>query len=297
MSDYIGSVIAKSLNLAAVVKPRLPSLFEPPQAAGGLSSLRAFAEAVGEQELHEAVTTTIAPPRPPEPDVDAQPRRERSADDSRVRLNNATLVTPALMALQPVQIMAIKSLVQAPPQQTESGVRTPEVQSAVRRMQAVEPPMTTQLATQEESEQAVVHNKPRLEMAESVVKAQEPEYSMKAQPVITRKETEQAAVHRMPQPQTVQRLEPAISQAVRPLPPVTVVARRREMLRPERGAKSTAGPGPQASAEPAPTIQVTIGRIEVRATSPAALPQKQKTASPAMSLEEYLGRRARRGGA
>jgi len=76
-----------------------------------------------------------------------------------------------------------------------------------------------------------------------------------------------------------------------------VVARRREMLRPERGAKSTAGPGPQASAEPAPTIQVTIGRIEVRATSPAAPPQKQKAASPAMSLEEYLGRRARRGGA
>lgn len=294
MSDYIGRVIAKSLNLAAVVKPRLPSLFEPPQAAGTPSSLLAFAAAVGEQELHETVIATVAPPRPSEPDVDAQPRRKRSADDSRVRLNNATLVTPALVAPQPVQLMAKKTF-QAPLQQTESGVRTPEIQPAVRRMQAVERPMTAQLATQEESEQAVVHSKARLKMVESVVKAQEPEHPMKAQPVITRKETEQAAVHSTPQPQTVQRLEPAISPAVRPLPPVTVVARRREMLRPERGAKSTAGP--PASAEPAPTIQVTIGRIEVRATLPAASPQKQKAASPAMSLEEYLGRRARRGGA
>ena len=293
MSDYIGSVIAKSLNLAAVVRPRLPTLFEPPQAAGRPSSLGTFSEAVGEQEAPETVAATVAPPRPSQPDVDAGPRRERSADDSRVRLINPTLVVPEPVSPQPVQLMAQKTL-QAPQQQIESSIRA-EIQPTVKRMQAVERPMTTQLAAQEESAQAVVHNKPRLEMVESVAKAQEPKQPMTAQPILTRKETEQAVVHSTPQPQTVQRLEPAISQAVRPSLPVTVVARRREVARPERGAKSAAAP--QASAEPAPTIQVTIGRIEVRATSPAAPPQKQKAVSPAMSLEEYLGRRARRGGA
>jgi hypothetical protein len=41
-----------------------------------------------------------------------------------------------------------------------------------------------------------------------------------------------------------------------------------------------------------PTINVTIGRIEVRALPPAAAPPRaQKTAAPLMSLEEYMRRR------
>ncbi len=44
----------------------------------------------------------------------------------------------------------------------------------------------------------------------------------------------------------------------------------------------------------APTIHVTIGRIEVRAAPPIASPRRTPPASPAMSLDEYL--RQRRGG-
>jgi hypothetical protein len=44
--------------------------------------------------------------------------------------------------------------------------------------------------------------------------------------------------------------------------------------------------------QPAPTIQVTIGRIEVRATAPTHLPLTQsRPKSPVMSLEEYLHQR------
>ena len=47
---------------------------------------------------------------------------------------------------------------------------------------------------------------------------------------------------------------------------------------------------------PAPTIQVTIGRIEVRATPPAAAPARAaRPATPKLSLEDYL--RSRSGGA
>jgi hypothetical protein len=53
-------------------------------------------------------------------------------------------------------------------------------------------------------------------------------------------------------------------------------------------------PAPQVS-PPEPIIQVTIGRIEVRAVSSQAAAPKQRPASPVMSLDDYL--RSRRGGA
>jgi hypothetical protein len=45
-----------------------------------------------------------------------------------------------------------------------------------------------------------------------------------------------------------------------------------------------------------PIIQVTIGRIEVRAMSQPAPPTRERSASPVMPLDEYLRRRSRRGG-
>jgi hypothetical protein len=51
-------------------------------------------------------------------------------------------------------------------------------------------------------------------------------------------------------------------------------------------------PQPRASE---PSIQVTIGRIEVRAASAENAPTKPRAASPVMSLGDYL-QRAKRGG-
>ena len=44
-----------------------------------------------------------------------------------------------------------------------------------------------------------------------------------------------------------------------------------------------------------PTIKVTIGRIEVRATQPASAPSRAAAPSPVMSLDDYLRARARGG--
>lgn len=49
------------------------------------------------------------------------------------------------------------------------------------------------------------------------------------------------------------------------------------------------------ASRPEPTVQVTIGRIEVRAVSPQAGSAKERPASPVMSLTDYL--RSKRGGA
>lgn len=52
----------------------------------------------------------------------------------------------------------------------------------------------------------------------------------------------------------------------------------------------------EAAPESTPTIQVTIGRIELRATHPAERPRTAETKPASSSLQEYLKRRARGGG-
>ncbi len=54
--------------------------------------------------------------------------------------------------------------------------------------------------------------------------------------------------------------------------------------------------GTAESSSSIPTIQVTIGRIEVRATPPPTThPQRQRPGPPVMGLEEYLAQRAKGG--
>ncbi|MGH9429915.1 MAG: hypothetical protein ACRD3T_00065 [Terriglobia bacterium] len=67
-----------------------------------------------------------------------------------------------------------------------------------------------------------------------------------------------------------------------------------------KAAPQTDHPWPKRArpaVEPEPTIQVTIGRIEVRATStPAPASAKERQVPRVMSLDEYLQRRSGRGG-
>jgi hypothetical protein len=81
------------------------------------------------------------------------------------------------------------------------------------------------------------------------------------------------------------------------LPPASVVA--------QPGAIRTIEPAPPALPEPkaAPTpepertINVTIGRVEVRAVSPPSpQPKRQQSKAPVMSLDEYLRKRSKGGG-
>lgn len=57
-------------------------------------------------------------------------------------------------------------------------------------------------------------------------------------------------------------------------------------------------PTPEAAPPPMPTVHVTIGRIEVRATPPPATTaqaQRQKPAPTVMSLDDYLHQQAKGG--
>lgn len=61
---------------------------------------------------------------------------------------------------------------------------------------------------------------------------------------------------------------------------------------PRRERQAAARDAKRERAEVAPTINVTIGRVEVRATqAPATAPRRAETAAPRMSLDDYLRRR------
>jgi hypothetical protein len=84
---------------------------------------------------------------------------------------------------------------------------------------------------------------------------------------------------------------PARAQVIQPL----VRAVDPDVRRPT-SASPRAGQTPVPLAgEPPPTIQVTIGRIEVRAMPPPASPTQSRRASPIMTLEEYLRQRSHGG--
>jgi len=64
----------------------------------------------------------------------------------------------------------------------------------------------------------------------------------------------------------------------------------------DKGNQHEVAPITQELSTPAPTIQVTIGRIEVRATPPPAPhSQPKRSGPPVMGLEEYLNQRAKGG--
>lgn len=82
-----------------------------------------------------------------------------------------------------------------------------------------------------------------------------------------------------------------------PAPPATVPTPALVVARPQVTHAPRAEPAaPQATKEAlapevAPTIQVTIGRVEVRATPPAPALKRPRAKPPAMSLDEYLRQR------
>jgi hypothetical protein len=66
------------------------------------------------------------------------------------------------------------------------------------------------------------------------------------------------------------------------------------VIQPAIGQASLPPAQPTFTAEPAPIIQVTIGRIEVRATPPLSHPRSQPRSEPTvMGLDDYLRQRAK----
>jgi hypothetical protein len=324
MNDYLGNLIARTLDQGEVVQPRPLSLFEP-IAAIPWPVLAAPAETAAEVGEPAAETAFPAPPldlrpQPPQPARSSfeatpetasgpQPVSRRLADRRPVELARdgadvAPDMTPRLTQTSPrPPVKTAPALLENDdpaghaPDMKQVSIRPafnppapvlelPEQPDAGRTLPA-QPLSAVAPAGVETSPTAA--ERPGLETVDRQIVV-ERIIAAAALPAETRLENQAALPARFAKPenQTVAETTPA---PLHPSPGPPVVAR------PEvRSAPRREQPALSNLPAPAPTIQVTIGRIEVRATPPAAPSAKARKSQPApLSLAEYLRQRTNGG--
>ncbi|MDR3415529.1 MAG: hypothetical protein P4L83_05010 [Nevskia sp.] len=274
MNDFFASLAARVHGTHDAVRPRLPSMFESDGAVQMPSE-----ETTATAPHDEARTASVAPPpaeppaqRAPLPAADAAPVPSRAplqVVTERVQAAPAAAAKAAATTAPPVAAAAAVQPPPLPPQRGD-GETVRHTEREVIRREVVErhpaPPPEARRAPQSEPPVEPQHKvMPRTERPAPMATLPAQESDDPFAPMASPQRSPAAVTP--PAPPVLPRVEP------RPQPPQAPVQRR-------------------AAAEPA--IQVTIGRIEVRATSAPA--ERRKTAgTPVMSLEDYLRTRGERG--
>ncbi len=326
MSDFLGDLAARLDGTAPVLRPRLPALFETPAAEAGLPAPRRQAEPdegfTVESVAHEApaVPSRPAPPqqRPSQPPPRAQAAPvERAADpfEPAASPKPASIANPPPLVPQPPPPRAPFDTSAAPP--ADDPVDLPDTAPSPRKLQRrrtpqiasgdVEEPVTASSRAPFAAERApdVAADLPDIappparpqrrttrQRAPQIADESAPPPSrapfaatppVKTAPLAARETSAtlaSAAPQAVPDTPALPRLAPA-PPPFAPLPaPVQPSPRRPQMQAPPREAAE-------------PTIHVTIGRIDIQASSAAPAPRKARETSPVMSLDDYLRSRAK----
>lgn len=256
MSDFFTSLVERSVGTAPVIRPRLISLFEPIR--GEVSVIgNELANASQEAPFHLETERDSERPRPQ--------KGERQVAHSLPEEDEQRLATIANTS------------------RASSKLRPP-----VREVQ--------------ESPQVVVESTAQREVAKSAM-----------QPRIPRETAERAV-----SASTLREQEPALAGPPKLVPQIATPSRREVKFEDERGLMIPPKATPEmrlsdlalsarqdrrqqekrsllseASQPIEPTVQVTIGRIEVRARKESSPSQRAGAKSPVMSLDEYLRGRGR----
>lgn len=308
MSDFLKRLMARSSGTEAVIRPRLASLFEPlpigPAARFGTIS-EPFGEPPAAEEIemgHNGERFVSSTPEASQasatrPTMEALPSVSRSMPvpglpaEERQQAQSTSLVSPVASETSPsagpvARVSAVEPLSMSRPPRVASSAsfRFETISEALggpsvaegtahgldgeRLMGAaaqvpVSAAVSRAAVTVQNSRRGGTSKKPAADSHAGQPRGKEPAQSQR--------------------PSLIPRPNPA--GAI--LPPRTKVASEFSRLQmPVQSRK-----------EREPTIQVTIGRIEVRATStPAPVSGKERSTPRVMSLDEYLQRRTGRGG-
>jgi hypothetical protein len=300
MSEFLSNLVARTLATAPVLQPRQPSLFEPDGGGWGLGNRDWGVVA-------EVETAVSAPALPPASSAPARP----------VWPVTAAATPPPTTIVQPQPL---------PPHPRDAGslaATQPERPPAARPEKKPAPTPSPLTLKERIIQQTVVEKKERLSPA-----APSPAASLRPARAAAAPVPAVTPLLLAPSPPPSPTLEratdrPPAAPPIRPMTPVTkrpsVAEPAARTVKPERPLTSELSPPPtirerilppaamtppqrgQATngryqpEPPAPTIQVHIGRIEVRATPPPPQPAAKSRPQPATtSLEEYL--RQRNGG-
>ena len=280
MSNYLDHLIARHFDKSTVVQPRLSSLFEPPQTAALQPVPRdiveplefdAFTEESGDAGLVESRGSTAALFHS---DMEG-PRTQVSSNESMMTgwRGQQRLLPSSLADVGPIEPADV--FIPAPVQPR---------------------PLHSQAAlVQPTNEQSTIENAPSAFSNEGNATplqtvrhyAHEPVPTTIAPADVQNDAREQAASLHLRQPGVEASPVDSTRRGIVVYPRIAAPFESRN------ATHDAPSPSSLTDSQPAPTIHVTIGRVEVRATLPATSPRKQSPPAPLMGLDEYLRKRAK----
>jgi hypothetical protein len=294
MSDYLDNLIAKSLGLAEVVAPRPTSLFEPLGSEAGplvheyyssdqdVAPRRTPAGAdhvmdVAAPAQLEDLSSEDAPPQPRAAQTD-QPSQHPVQSTLQSVDHGVSRQEPRFTPNQPVSVEAGQRADRArsatPPPQQPADQRPPDQQMV-------------------DSHQSAPVHAPLLIVSHATIPA-EPQVpgAPEAEPFAPAQAHGAAVTPLSPSgAKPVEPVRPSSPSGAKLVTPVSL--RRADQERVSATADRAAIPTPATDAA-APTIKITIGRVDVRAVTPDK--ESPRPAAPArnqaLTLEEYLKRRS-----
>jgi hypothetical protein len=238
MSNFLNNLVARTLNLAPVVQPRITSRFEPPQ-----------------------MTTTAEPPEqvvevktPPQPQV-------TNIFESHITEPAPVVITP------PVDYQQVINTVRNTYVESHEVVQNPIIEKVHERTHT-----ETRIHTEKSTDS-------RLEIRENRI--------LEPPPREVEKNPSNPRLNK-PEPAPVAKEAPVST------PPQPIVPRVVTRIEPAPVAKAPRFEVPPViQPEPTETINVTIGRVDVRAVFSAQAPSAPRTrAASVNSLDDYLKQRS-----
>jgi hypothetical protein len=297
MSDYLTILAAKTLNLTEVVQPLLASRFEPPQGVGGPALHAPFSPETVDDEPFAATTAGLPAMTPPTKRVGAA-RLSISSLEISPEASQPNDGTRASIRQPLTPLSATRSNTARPAQPSSHSASDPV------QLRSTHTPATDVRPVVVQASDSSVPHQPRPDQPVQGLVAIERETGStpsgsaherggqavlepNTQPAVTQHRAwrEDAPLRHTPP------LESLTLQSTPYTPPATVAAQPHVVPYVERAVPAPATPG--ATPEPPPTIQVRIGRVEVRAIMSPAPPPRAKAPrrGPALSLDEYLKQR------
>jgi hypothetical protein len=315
MSDYLSNLAARSLKQTEIVKPRLASLFEPRASVWPLLAAAApEPQPSGDTNMLEEIESETTPSMRPPSHATIAIHRESPGDFKQAPATLANQGDQSAQQLPDARPELPSSQTPAPKapfdwEQIESN-REKAFNRAEENAQAPSPHrMSEQVSPNAKRElTGIAPDESRISPQEHIksigrdAAAAPPQFprERRAEPSvessIRHSVIERIIMPLQPSPPAASKLEPRAddandASANRSAANHAVVARPRVIPYVERPAPVLSEPEPPSS--PMPNIQVTIGRIEVRATpQPAQQRQGRRASSPVMNLDEYLRQRS-----
>jgi len=266
MSDFLLRLAARSLSHISNVQPRLGSRFESPRASQAVTVADIEVEELLEPQAPAVPISAATPPAREPPIEPLRPLSSPAGEASRQPSAEPNVVVPA------APIANIRHVTQAPiPAPAATALtRLPDPPPASNSISP--PPHSRELNRDTRHLQPARRASLRTEIHELGIVSQLPA-------------ADKYAAGHLPHKSSI---EPIAQQAE---PKAVAIVAQPHVSLPR--APSSSLPAGDLAPAPAPTVHVTIGRIEVRAvTSPAPAPSRPASKPAVTSLEEYLRERS-----